>query len=84
MDLELQRNTANYLAARHRRESIDTEAAAGLVSMLECEVPRMVVALRLTSRNPIWMVIAQGISEMILIAKQAERMAICQWQAALI
>jgi hypothetical protein len=84
MDRELQRSKDNYLAAHRYKESIDLEAVAELVSVLEREVPRMTVALRLTSRNPIWMVIAQGISDMILIAKQAERMAIFQWQAALI
>ena len=84
MDRELQRSTDNYLAARRYKEGIDLEAATRLASVLEREVPRMAVALRLTSRNPIWMVIAQGISDMILIAKQAERMAIFQWQAALI
>ena len=84
MDRELQRSKDNYLTARRYKEGIDLEAATRLVSMLEREVPRMAVALRLTSRNPIWMVIAQGISEMILIAKQAERMTMFQWQAALI
>ena len=84
MDRELQRSTDNYLAARRYKEGIDLEAAAGLVSVLEREVPRMTVALRLTSRNPIWMVIAKGLSEMILIAKRAGRMAIFQWQAAFI
>ena len=44
----------------------------------------MAVALLGTSKNPIWMVSAKGLSEMILIAKPAERMAIFQWQAALI
>ena len=84
MDRELQRSTDNYLAARRMKEGIDLEAATRLVSMLEREVPRMAVALLLTSRDPIWMVIAKGLSEMILIAKRAGRMAIFQWQAALI
>ena len=84
MDRELQRSTDNYLAAHRYKEGIDLEAAARLVSVLKREVPRMAVALLLTSRDPIWMVIAKGLSEMILIAKRAERMAIFQWQAALI
>ena len=84
MDRELQRSKDNYLAAHRYKESIDLEAAARLVSVLKREVPRMAVALILTSRDPIWMVIAKGLSEMILIAKRAERMAIFQWQAALI
>ena len=82
MDRELQRSTDNYLAARRYKEGIDLEAAIRLVSVLKREVPRMAVALLLTSRDPIWMVIAKGLSEMILIAKRAERMAIFQWQAA--
>ena len=84
MDRELQRSKDNYLAARRYKEGIDLEAAAELVSVLEREVPRMAVALLFTSKNPIWKVIAKGLSEMILIAKRAERMAIFQWQAALI
>ena len=84
MDRELQRSTDNYLAARRYKEGIDLEAAAELVSVLEREVPRMAVALLFTSKNPIWMVIAQRISEMILIAKQTERLTIFQWQGALI
>ena len=66
------------------KEGIDLEAATRLVSMLEREVPRMVVAPRLTSRNPIWVVISQRFSDMILIAKQTERLTVFQWQAALV
>ena len=83
MDRELQRSKDNYLAAHRYKESIDLEAAAELVSVLEREVPRMAVALLFTSKNPIWKVIAMGLSAMIPSAKRAGIMAICQWQAAL-
>ena len=83
MDRELQRSKDNYLTARRYKEGIDLEAAAELVSVLERELPRMAVALLFTSKNPIWKVIAMGLSEMIPSAKRAGRMATFQWQAAL-
>ena len=68
---ELDRCIANFTAAHRARESIDTAAATRLVAMLKLEVPRMVIALRLASRNPLWMILGKHINDMIRIAKEA-------------
>ena len=68
---ELDRCIANFTAAHHARVSIDTAAATRLVAMLKLEVPRMMIALRLASRNPLWMILGKHINDMIRIAKEA-------------
>ena len=61
----------NFTAARRAREGIDTAAATRLVAMLKLEVPRMMLALRLASRNPLWTILGKHINDMIRIAKEA-------------
>ena len=84
MDIELERCMTNYAAAHRVKDSFDPVVASSLVLILEREVPRMILALRLASTNPIWMIVGKHINDMIRIAKEAERLTYFQWEGALI
>ena len=80
---ELNRCMANYTAARRMRENIDLQGAMKLVHMVKREVPRMILALRSASTNPIWTILAKHFNDMIRIAKDSEKLSVFQWQGML-